>query len=234
MLLLYRQDGDRLGEAITLGRLGNCHKHLGDFDRARAISESLDLKMELSRDLGNLALCHRSLGELDEAQRSFDRALALALAQETETPLQAAEASRLLADSFMIGGEPLRSLELYDAADALMAGIADPDISWRIEFGRAKALLLVDREEEALAELLAETALIEDVRSRLREARFRAGYLQDKSDVYEALVRLLLKLGRVAEAFEAAERLRAQSYLESLETAFPVTRTTADRGSWRL
>ena len=43
---------------------------------------------------------------------------------------------------------------------------------------------------------------------------FLAGYLEDKQDVYEALVRVQVRLQRPGEAFAAAERLRAQAQAE--------------------
>jgi hypothetical protein len=65
------------------------------------------------------------------------------------------------------------------------------------------------------------------VRSELREERFRAGYIEDKYQVYVALVELFLKLNRVSEAFSFAERLRARSYLELLDRGQPPIRSEA-------
>jgi len=53
---------------------------------------------------------------------------------------------------------------------------------------------------------------IEGVRNRLREKRFRAGYLQNKREVYTRLVRLQLELDREGDAFSTAERLRSFSF----------------------
>ncbi|HEY2975879.1 MAG TPA: CHAT domain-containing protein, partial [Pyrinomonadaceae bacterium] len=63
----------------------------------------------------------------------------------------------------------------------------------------------------------------------LREERFRAGYIEDKYQVYVALVRLLLKLGRAEEAFVAAEKLRARSYLDLLSRGEPPIRNQSQR-----
>jgi CHAT domain-containing protein len=67
------------------------------------------------------------------------------------------------------------------------------------------------------------------VRSGLREERFRAGYLEDKYQVYVALVQLLLKLGHADEAFVLAEKLRARSYLDMLSRGRPPIRNEAQR-----
>jgi CHAT domain-containing protein len=67
------------------------------------------------------------------------------------------------------------------------------------------------------------------VRSRLKEQRFRAGYLQDKYDVYVELVRLQLELGRTGDAFITAERLRARNYAEQLGGRSPAPLTADER-----
>jgi CHAT domain-containing protein len=72
-------------------------------------------------------------------------------------------------------------------------------------------------------------SLIESTRAELRQDRFRAGYLEDKYQVYVALVRLLLQLGRITQAFHYSERLRAQNYASLLNNTKPKARTEAER-----
>ena len=45
-LALYRQDGNRLGEAITLGLIGNCYKRMGDYEQSLTL---LTKALEMSR-----------------------------------------------------------------------------------------------------------------------------------------------------------------------------------------
>jgi CHAT domain-containing protein len=54
------------------------------------------------------------------------------------------------------------------------------------------------------------------VRSRLLESRFRAGYVEDKFEVYRELMRLQLQQGRTSDAFTTAERQRARNFVEQL------------------
>ncbi len=47
-LSLYREAGDRRGEAIALGYIGNCHKRFGDFPKALDyLNRALAMKQEL-------------------------------------------------------------------------------------------------------------------------------------------------------------------------------------------
>jgi len=163
--------------------------------------------------------------ELSAARELAERALDIAT--EIESPHQMAEAHRLLAESLRrTAGEERRAgaaaaaaLVQFDRAEAAMGPVVDPDIAWRIDLGRAQTLISIGRREDALARLLAAAREIETVRGRLEQRRFRSGYLQNKKTVYEELVRLLLALGRTGEAFEAAERLRVRTYLESVAPA---------------
>ena len=76
----------------------------------------------------------------------------------------------------------------------------------------------------AIDALTAAVRLIEGVRNRLQEPRFRAGYVEDKYEVYIELVRLQLDQGLTSDAFGTAERLRARSYAEQLGGAIVVRR----------
>ncbi len=81
----YRRLGDRLGEAIVLGYLGNCHKHNGDYDQALellhealAIKESLNATLEVGKTLNHLGLVHWEKGDYPQALERLGQALAKA------------------------------------------------------------------------------------------------------------------------------------------------------------
>ena len=76
----------------------------------------------------------------------------------------------------------------------------DTDLMWRLDFGAARTLQTLGRRNDAIAACRRAVTNIESVRSRLREERFQAGYIEDKYDVYVLLVRLLLDAGQLADA----------------------------------
>ncbi len=85
---------------------------------------------------------------------------------------------------------------------------------WQIEHQRALTLVQDKQQQAAVNALLEAVGHIESVRNRLREKRFRVGYIQNKAQVYVELVRLQLDMGRPEDAFSTAERLRAWSFLD--------------------
>ena len=174
-----------------------------------------------------LAFIGRNQGRLDDAASEAAEAVKISQAIGAR-PL---EAEALTARASVARARTSFEESLGDdgAAAAIAKELGDPELSWRIAYGRAQTLEALGRNEEAVASYRQAVALIEDVRSQLREERFRASYLEDKYQVYVALVQLLLKLGRTQEAFMYAEKLRARSYLDLINRGQPPIRDEAQR-----
>ena len=176
-----------------------------------------------SESLLRLALAHRELQQTEQAEKEARRALAIA--GETGASSIKAEAWFALGELARLQGEVNPALTAYGQAEKSVTSGNDPDLMWQVHYGRARALADNNRREQAVSELKTAVEIIESVRERLREERFRAGYIQDKYQVYVDLVRLQLELGRTQQAFETAERLRARSFLEQLESGRPASRS---------
>ncbi len=185
------------------------------FRRAHQAGERSDEATSLARG----ASSYRQQKRWDDAAREADRALEAARLVggplETEALIETAEVARGR-------GKLEEALERYGAARKIAEPVADPDIGWRIGYGEGQALEGLGRSEDAVAAYRRAASIIESVRSELKEERYRSGYLEDKYQVYVALVRLLLKLRRPEEAFLMAERYRARSYSGMLSKAPPL------------
>lgn len=174
-----------------------------------------------------LALTYRDLKRLDDAAKEAQQAREIARATQAR-PLESAalyaqgEVARVL-------GRNQDALDYYSSGETLARETGDPELTWRLYFGRGQSLEALKRDQEALTAYQSAVKTIELVRSGLREERFRAGYLEDKYQVYVALVELLLKLGHADEAFVFAEKLRARSYLDMLNRGRPPIRNPTQR-----
>jgi CHAT domain-containing protein/Tfp pilus assembly protein PilF len=159
------------------------------------------------------------LAQVHLDQQRFEQAIneteeALNIAREIEAwPLEAL-ALYMQAELEREQGRLELALDDYATAFELSSKLGDPDLLWQIEYGRALALVEDGQKQAAVSALRAAVGHIESVRNRLREKRFRAGYLQDKHQVYIELVRLQLDMGESNAAFSTAERLRAWSYTD--------------------
>lgn len=193
------------------------------YQQARDRAEAAGAAHTLARALLRLARAQRSREVLDAAAAGADRALALA--RDAGSPSLQAEARYARAEVSRLRGHHRGALDEYTAAAALAAKVGDPDLMWQVLHGRARSLERSGELDGALATLEQAVELIESVRGRLREQRFRSGYVEDKFEVYLELMRLQLQLGRTADAFITAERLRARSFVDQVggRASWPLT-----------
>ncbi len=173
----------------------------------------------LAKDSAAAAAALVLLSRIDAAEKDVTAALraadkAVQVAHETKGPLLVSQALIALGDALMGAGRIQDAYARYDEALQSEVTSVVPNLQWRASFGRGRALEGLGRPDAALADYLRAVGLIEQVRSSIASDRSRSGFLDDKRDVYAALVRLLLRLGRPKEAFQVAERLRAQGYRE--------------------
>jgi CHAT domain-containing protein len=224
-----------LAQAVTdnLLALGDLQFKRGSFEEADALySQALQRATDADElnyqadSLLSLSLVHRHQQRFDAADAEARRALAIA--EKISARLVIAEAWFAIGELARGQDKPTLALDAYASAQAIAMENMDPGILWQIHYGRARALVEVGNRQEAVAELKAAVQIIESARERLREERFKAGYIQDKYQVYIDLVRLQLELGHTEAAFSTAERLRSRSFLYQLESNAPVTRNTQD------
>jgi len=197
------------------------------YEQARQRAAATGLQQVQALALLRLARVYRSRQELRLAAMQIDEALPIARGigasnLEADALYSQAELARLK-------GDYAEALENYAAAEKADASIGDPNLLWQILFGRARSQEATGNTSAAVESLEAAIALIEGVRSRLQEPRFRSGYIEDKFDVYLELIRLQLQQGRTPDAFSTAERLRARSFTEQLGGRAPVPMSAADR-----
>jgi CHAT domain-containing protein/Tfp pilus assembly protein PilF len=219
---LARSIGNANGITVNLLALGQLYLRReqldaasSHFNQARMRAQQSDAKAHLVRSLLGLAYVHQAQQRFDES--ADELAAALAVAGVIESRQQEAEVLFVLAENERQTEHADQALRLYAAAESILVETGDPDILWQLHFGRAKTLEFMGDKLGAVESLRQSVLLIEGVRSRLREERFRSGYLQDKHQVYVELVRLQLELEMIEEAFRTAERLRARSYSQQFE-----------------
>ena len=174
-----------------------------------------------------LSIVHREQERFNEADTEARQALSIA--EQIDANFAQAEAWYALGETARLRGKISAALENYRYAQEVSGENTDPDLLWKIHYGRARTQIQDGKRQIAIAELQAAVRIIESARERLREERFKAGYVQDKYKVYIDLVRLQLELGMTREAFSAAERLRSRSFLDQLENSRPISRNKQER-----
>lgn len=222
------------GVTKNLIALGDIEWRRKRFDQAAMLYREALARATEAKDRGSeasariqLALTLRSLKRFEEAARESQQAAEIARA--TQARLLEAEAAYAQADIARAGGQPDAALKHFALGQEIAAATGSPELLWRFDFGQGQALEDLKRNDEALVAYQDAVKTIEQVRSELSEERFRAGYIEDKYQVYVALVQLLLKMGKTDEAFHFSEKLRARSYLDLLSRGQPPVRNDAQR-----
>jgi CHAT domain-containing protein len=214
------------GVTLNLMALGELEWRRERQDEAGALYRDALTRATQADDRASAAGIHVALAYISRDQERLDDAVVEA-GQAVEVA-QAIGARPLEAEALVARAAVARSKRSFDQSlrDDASAGeisktLGDPELAWRIAYGQGQALEALGRNDEAVASYRQAVGHIEDVRSQLREERFRASYLEDKYQVYVSLVQLLLKLGRTREAFTYAEKLRARSYLDLMNRGLP-------------
>lgn len=224
-----------LSRAITLNMmaLGDLQASHGDLEAAAALYAQAAERARESGELAQwtdallrLAAAWREQDRLDEAETAARQALDIAV--ETAAAGRHAQALYALAELARLQDLNPDALKLYREADELLESVPDVELRWRVLHGQGLSEFSTGDPAAAVRSLQEAIGVIEGVRDRLEQERFRAGYLQDKFQVYVDLVRIQLEAGLSEDAFSTAERLRSRSYLDLLEGAEASNSTQAE------
>ena len=210
------------GVTLSLLLLGDLEWHRQRYERSAELYARALGRAEMVGDRAREGAALVRIAAVDRRKARFDDGLeharrALTVARQEGMTLLEARALLGLGRLELGGGSPERALELLAQGEAIAVPVGEPDLLWRLRFARAETLTAMGRKTEAVDALRGAIEVIESVRGRLREERFRAGYLEDKYEVYVELVRLLLDLGRIEEAFSTSETMRSRTFLALLD-----------------
>jgi len=233
-LQLAQKIGNTAGESASL-------LALGDLERRRKRNDAADayfgLALGRARAAGDEGSTIAVLNQL--AQNEIDRKHYESALQSALEASQVAERSGnapAMAQSQYVLGEVQRSrtelhkaLEAYVAADVLQKQLRDPELGWRVQYGRGQTLEALGKTDDAIGAYKNAIRIIEETRSAISEERYQAGYIEDRYQVYVSLVELLLKLGKLDDAFFYSEKLRARAYFDQLGANTPIVKDSGAR-----
>lgn len=221
-LELSRSIGHPRGVTAALMALGDLEWRRQRFEPAADLYQEAYGRAKEADDRGAMAASLIALSfalrDGGKPEAALPRAQeALEITRATGAALAEAQALLALGELERRGNDAQKSLDQFSAGLDIALPAADTDLEWQLAFGKAQALESLERNDDALVAYQQAVGVIEGVRAQLHEERFQAGYIEDKYQVYVELVRLLLKMGKIGQAFQYSERLRARSYLDLLD-----------------
>jgi CHAT domain-containing protein/Tfp pilus assembly protein PilF/predicted negative regulator of RcsB-dependent stress response len=220
-LQLAKEIGNGSGETAGLLALGDLERRRKEYDAAETYFQQA---LERARIAGNDgttgdAMIQRAMNDID--RKRYESALenaseASQLAERSGNRPAMALSHYVLGELRRSQGQLRTALEQYLSAKAIQEQLRDPELGWRIQYGQGQVLAAKDKAEDAIAAYKEAIRIIEDTRSGIAEERYRAGYIEDRYQVYVALVELLLKLHKPDDAFLYSEKLRARAYFDQM------------------
>lgn len=227
-LALSVEAKDRLNQSSVLKSLGDLYIEQGKLSQAISIEEQALALGEKSANLPNqlgalnsLSALYRQMGDAPKAMDSVQRALKLL--EGHSNPLWEAESLNNLGLLHLKSGEFAKAKSTYQQALAIDQGTIAPRVLWQLHSGLADACFQLGALDEASDHYQKAIETIETVRARLGGEEEKAGFFQDKVQVYKKQIALLLdprfRNTNTAEAFRYVERARARAFLDLLAEA---------------
>jgi CHAT domain-containing protein len=227
---LFRATQNAQGLTLTLESAGFLCWQIGAYRRALTLyEESLSIAVKAGHRPGealarnNIGLVRLSMGELESARAELERALPLWRSSD----LAHGEALSLhnLGKVYELEGRP-ESAALYGQALKLFRRTAEPSGEARVLASIAQAEQKAGHLEEALARIEESLAIFDSLGRQLGSPNLRSSFLALRQNAYTIAVGILADLdasrpgrGFAARAFQASERARARTLIESLTEA---------------
>lgn len=237
-LVLYQQLGRATSEMrpreqaqllVNLGvlyrRLGDPIKALATYDTARSLfarDRNIDGELGALKNRGIvLAL---DLTRLDEAERNFSEALAAATRVGNQRETLHARLYR--GETILRRGDPARAHGDFAAALALARELRTPEEEWKALYGLGRTTADAGA---AVAGLMQAVRTIEQIRENIQIPSLRADFLNDKREVYDALLAARLAGSPVPELFSILERSHSRGWREHLNLSGSVDLQSVQR-----
>jgi CHAT domain-containing protein len=163
-------------------------------------------------------------GDHQQAKEAIDQALKNA--RELKTPLVVPQLLNDLGELHLRLNEPEQAVKAYQELLQSNAGLDNPSYAWMAHSRLATAYQRLGQLDKARAHYLKAIEVMEGVRANLLVAEEKAGFYQNKVEVYKNFIPVLLKLSEkhpeqklASEAFHVAESARARAFSDLLAEA---------------
>ncbi|WP_254567893.1 tetratricopeptide repeat protein [Oscillatoria sp. HE19RPO] len=230
-LPLSRQVGDKIGEATTLNNIGKVYDELGDkqtaldyYNQSLPLSQQVGDKIGEATTLNNIGTVYEALGDNQTALDSFNQSLPLS--RQVGDKTQEAVTLNNIGLVYYNLGDNQAALDYFNQSVPILRQIGDKGS----EALSLSNLAVIKRTQsnltEALTDMEAAIAIIEDLRTKIDSEKLRQSYFAQNQAHYELYIDLLMQLhqqnpgkGYDKQAFNASERARARTLLEILAEA---------------
>ena len=229
----------------TIG-MGDIYSKLGDYNNAekyyreaRRVKDTLAMKTEsldasLDLRLGEIVSANQYFasqgsitGEAISSLRIAEMLMqkgkpdsAIIYLDQSEARFKASGSREGVSNVLVLKGSILVDENNLTAAQPLLesaSGVTDfPETAWQAWFHLGRMYEKLNQDEKAVAAYRNSISVIEKIRGNLTIDEFKSTYFDSKREVYDRLLRILLKLDKPVEAFQISEQARARAFYDIL------------------
>lgn len=229
----------------TIG-MGDIYRDLGDFSRAEKYyisarevkdtmltsAKSLDASLDLR--MGKMLAANKYFASEGSVTGEGISSLRIAelyiLKKETDSSMiflnQSARLFKLVGNRqglsnvqlfkgkiFVDEGNPLMAKQLLDSA-CLTTDF--PETIWQSWFHLGRLYEKLNQLDKAREAYLNSISVIEKIRGNLTIDEFKSTYFENKREVYDRLIHLLIRMDKIVDAFQISEQARARAFYDLL------------------
>jgi len=223
-LKVLKEVGEQRPIADSLETVGEIYASTGNYNAALKIfkdefrlGEKIKDQMKLASSQYQIGVTCAKLGDYDQALTNYKNALALWSAAEIK--LWMGQCYLMIGSAEFHKKELARADDAFDKSIALFKETGSQDVLWRAIYNKS----LVNRDTGNLTEAATLMKEAVEVLDRVRAEVFlpeqKWMFLEDRLDVYEDLIGLLINSQNIADAFDYAQRSKARAFLDLLSEA---------------
>ena len=204
------------------GNLGTIYRRLGDPWKALQAYQNAQSWYAKERDsdgeigvLKNIGIVYAlDLNDLRNARRVFEQVLQLASSRKNRR--EEMQGHLYLGETFLQSQLVTRARSEFDRARRMSEELGTPEENWKALYGLGQSEERLGSTDTAEDYYRRAIDLIEKARVQLQLSALRAEFLGDKRDVYDALLKILLRKGDVDQAFVYLERSRSRNFQDRI------------------
>ena len=236
-LQIAKELGERSGEGVAYGNLGNAHQSLGDFkiavdyhERRLKIAKETGDKTEQGRAYGSLGNAYGSLHDFKKAIHYHQRHLKIAKELGDRSGQQNAYGN--LGNDHQSLGDFETAIDYHERSLKIAKELGDSIGTAVSVYALGVCFQYLGRVVEALECYQCSVTMFNNVRDRLQlNDKWKISLRDNYQVVYTSLWRLLLKQGKIMEALFAAEQGRAQALKDLMELNYACETTDTGLGT---
>jgi len=217
---IAEQIGEKRAAAYTYRSLGGLYSDkdskiaINYFQKARQINEEIGEKRGVAIVLDSLSALYLENKKYDLALNTAEEAVGIY--ESIGAKGQSTWANRMVGLAFQGKGELQTAKNAFSKSIQLAKEAGREDLVWECLHSKGEILKSLGKDDEALALFKESIADLEKLRQQVNIVEQRAEYFEDKVNVYNDAIQILLAKQNLSEAFEYVQQSKARAFLDML------------------